>query len=70
MPRPSRKPAASGPKSGPRPRQIKVVSTPEWAAWVAEGAAFCRTDVAKLIDAALVLHLKHQGFPKKPPPRI
>jgi hypothetical protein len=36
---------------------------------VNRAAKFCRTDVAKLIDAALIKYLKDGGFDEPPPPR-
>lgn len=66
------------PKKGQKPRpkvdrpvkQIGIRSTPEWADWVREAAKFCRTDVGKLIDAALIRYLRDAGFEEPPPPRI
>jgi hypothetical protein len=54
---------------GPRPTALTIKGTLEWRAWVDEGAEHCRTDVAKLVDAALVHYLKAQGFLKPPPKR-
>jgi hypothetical protein len=53
-----------------KPKTVAVRATGEWAAWVEEGAEYCRTDVAKVIDAAVVEYLKARGFPKPPPRRI
>jgi hypothetical protein len=36
---------------------------------VERGADFCRTDVAKLVDAALVEYLKQRGFDEPAPRR-
>ncbi len=41
----------------------------EWKSWLEAGARFCRTDVAKLIDAALVDYLRARGFKKEAPDR-
>jgi hypothetical protein len=51
-------------------KQIGVRSTREWAEWVERAAAFCRTDVAKLIDTALIKYLKAEGFEEPSPPRV
>ena len=42
---------------------------PEWRDWVDRGAEYCRTDVAKLVDAALVDYLKQRGFDEPAPKR-
>lgn len=52
------------------PRTIGVRATGEWAAWIEKGARFCRTDVAKLVDAAVADYLKAKGFGEPPPERI
>ena len=51
-------------------KQIGIRSTREWAEWVERAAGFCRTDVAKLIDTALIKYLKAEGFEEPSPPRI
>ena len=53
-------------------KKITVVSlkgTPEWRDWLQEGAEQCRTDVAKLMDAAVIEYLVKRGFTKSPPKR-
>jgi hypothetical protein len=40
-----------------------------WRAWVEKGARHCRTDVSKLIDAALIDYLKAKGFEEPAPER-
>jgi hypothetical protein len=52
----------------PRPTVLTIKGSLEWRGWVEEGAIFCRTDVAKLVDAALVEYLKQRGF-EEPAPR-
>lgn len=64
---PKRRPKRSKPSG---PRTIGIRSTGEWADWIERGARFCRTDVAKLIDAAVVEYLKDRGFTDPPPERI
>lgn len=51
-------------------RTVVVRSSGAWADWVEELAKHCRTDVAKLIDAALLGHAKVRGFDKFPPKRV
>jgi hypothetical protein len=48
---------------------MTIKGRPEWRAWVERGADFCRTDVAKLVDAALVEYLKQRGFDEPAPRR-
>jgi hypothetical protein len=60
------------PKKGkPRgPRTIGIRTTGEWADWIERAARFCRTDIAKLIDAAVAEYVKARGFDEPPPERI
>lgn len=59
------------PKAEPlKPKTIGVRATGEWAEWIERGAKHCRTDVAKLIDAAVVDYLRERGFVEPPPERI
>lgn len=51
-------------------KTVGVRSTVEWAEWLDRAAAFCRTDQAKLIDAALADYMKARGFDEPPPPRL
>lgn len=53
----------------PRPTAMTIKGRPEWREWVERGAEFCRTDVAKLVDAALVEYMKQRGFDEPPPRR-
>jgi hypothetical protein len=53
-----------------KPKTIGVRSSPEWAAWLERGAKHCRTDVAKLLDAAAVEYLAARGFKEPPPDRV
>ena len=56
-------------REDPRPTALTVKGRPEWRDWVDRGAEFCRTDVAKLVDAALVEYLKQRGFDESAPKR-
>lgn len=51
------------------PTAITIKGAVEWRTWVNRGAEFCRTDMAKLVDAALVEYLKSRGFLEPPPGR-
>ncbi len=53
----------------PRPTALTIKGRVEWREWVERGAEFCRTDVAKLVDAALVEYLKQKGFEEPAPKR-
>jgi hypothetical protein len=59
------KPKAAG--ENPRPTVMTIKGSTEWREWVERAAKFCRTDVAKLVDAALVEYLKQRGFGEPPP---
>jgi hypothetical protein len=48
---------------------LTIKGRPEWRDWVDRGAEFCRTDAAKLVDAALVEYLKQRGFDEPAPKR-
>jgi hypothetical protein len=56
-------------RENPRPTALTIKGRPEWRDWVDRGAEFCRTDVAKLVDAALVEYLKQRGFDEPAPKR-
>jgi hypothetical protein len=49
---------------------VRVYATARWAEWLERGARHCRTDVAKLIDAAVADYLRARGFDEPPPERI
>lgn len=60
-------------KPGADQREMKTIAvraTKEWADWVEAGAKHCRTDTAKLIDAALEMYLESRGYKDQPPERI
>jgi hypothetical protein len=52
-----------------RPTALTIKGNLEWREWVEQGAKHCRTDVAKLVDAALVDYLKTRGFTQEAPER-
>jgi hypothetical protein len=52
------------------PRTVGVRATGEWADWLERAARHCRTDVAKLLDAAVADYVKLRGFNELPPERI
>jgi len=63
-------------KAGGRPKvdkpkglNLNLKASPGWKAWVDELAEHCRTDVAKVVDAALVDYAKSRGFDKVAPKR-
>lgn len=61
-----KRPATDQPRPGPA---LTIKGSGDWASWVREGAEFCRTDVSKLVDAALIDYLRARGFDKPAPPR-
>ena len=63
------KPKARPTRENPRPTALTIKGRAEWRDWVERGADFCRTDVAKLVDAALVEYLKQRGFDEPAPKR-
>jgi hypothetical protein len=64
---------AAKPKPKAQPDRPAIAVTlrgaPEWKAWIEAGARFCRTDVAKLIDASVVDYLRARGFTEEAPER-
>jgi hypothetical protein len=48
---------------------LTIKGSLDWRAWVDRGAKHCRTDVAKLVDAALIEYLKARGFDEQAPAR-
>jgi hypothetical protein len=58
------------PRDHPRPTALTTKGRPEWRARVERAAGFCRTDAAKLVDAALVEYLKQRGFDEPAPRRL
>jgi hypothetical protein len=58
-------------KKRPDPKDVAFTlrGSPGWKKWVGLLAKHCRTDVAKLIDAALVEYAQSRGFEKEAPER-
>jgi hypothetical protein len=52
-----------------KPTVLAIKGNREWREWVDRGAKHCRTDVAKLVDTALIHYLKDQGFAEPAPER-
>jgi hypothetical protein len=55
--------------SGAKPTALTIRGSLEWREWVERAARYCRTDVAKLVDAALLAYVRGQGFEERPPER-
>lgn len=64
------KQAAARKNEPSKPKTIGVRATGEWAEWIERAARHCRTDIAKLIDAAVVDYVRARGFDEAPPERI
>ena len=64
-----KKTAAKSSTPGAGPTALTIRGNLDWREWVQRGADHCRTDVAKLVDAALVEYLKARGFEETPPKR-
>lgn len=65
-------PKKPGPKPNPegfRDQLIALKCSRSYKQWAERGADYLRTDVSKLVDAALVHYLESLGFPEKPPRR-
>jgi acyl-CoA synthetase (NDP forming) len=69
MGKPKKTAPKAGSKAGAKPTALTIRGSREWREWVERGADFARTDVAKLVDAALVEYLKARGFTEAPPAR-
>jgi hypothetical protein len=61
--------AQGGQPKGPKPTALTIKGSREWREWVDRGADHFRTDVAKLVDAALIRYLKEGGFTEEAPKR-
>jgi hypothetical protein len=68
MARPKGRPKKVG-GLNPRPTALTVKGNLEWRDWVERVAEHCRTDIAKLVDAAIVEYAEKRGFAEKPPRR-
>lgn len=65
----ARRKAGKSGESAPN-RRLSVQASPEWIEYVERGADFCRIDVSKLTDVAIVQYLRAQGFTEQPPKRV
>ncbi len=63
------RPKKAGDKKPGGMKTVAVRATVEWADYVERGAEHCRTDVAKLFDAAVIEYLRARGFTETPPKR-
>lgn len=48
---------------------VNIKTSPEWKAWLDGLTAHCRTDTSKLIDRALILLARAEGYDKEAPQR-
>jgi hypothetical protein len=69
MAKPKAKPKAVKAQTTSGPPALTIRGSLEWRAWVQRASEHCRTDVAKLVDAALIRYMKEQGFSEEPPKR-
>ena len=60
-----------GPQNGPKKAGagLTIRASAGWRAWLEKGAEHYRTDVSKLIDAAVIANSRAQGFTEAPPKR-
>ncbi len=68
-PKVKKKPVEAKKPSGAKPTALTIRGNLDWRDWVERGADHCRTDVAKLVDAALIDYLRAKGFEENPPRR-
>lgn len=54
---------------GPKPTALTIKGSRLWRAWVDGLAKHRRTDVAKVVDAALTEYAEKYGYEEKPPER-
>jgi hypothetical protein len=66
MARPKKKPVKAKTPGGAKPTALTIRGNLDWREWVEWRADRCRTDVAKLVDAALIDYLKAEGFAEDP----
>lgn len=69
MVRPRKPKAIKKPLATDRRQIISIRGTEAWRDWLNRLSEHCRTDAAKLVDAALVAYAKSQGFDEPPPKR-
>ena len=63
------KPAAVEPQAERKAIAVVIKGGPEWKAWLEGLADHCRTDVAKVIDKALIGYAKSEGYNQEAPRR-
>jgi hypothetical protein len=71
-PKPGRKTAKMGrPPSaaGPKYNVLSIRGTAEWRDWLNRLADHCRLKSADVIDRALIVYAKQEGFTEPPPKR-
>jgi hypothetical protein len=52
-----------------KPTAIIIRCSQAWLEWLRRAAKHCRTDAAKLVDAAVADYARRRGFDEKPPER-
>jgi hypothetical protein len=59
------------PKSaeGPKPNVLSIRGSTEWRDWLNELSDHCRLKSADVIDRALIVYAKQEGFAKSAPKR-
>lgn len=68
-PKAKRKQATAKAATGAKPTALTIRGSLDWRGWLERGADHCRTDVAKLVDAAVIEYLRGRGFEEMPPKR-
>lgn len=63
------KPAAVKPQADRKAIAVVIKGGPDWKAWLEGLADYCRTDVAKVIDKALIQYAKTEGYGHEAPRR-
>ena len=48
---------------------VTIKGSPDWKEWIDGLAEYCRLDVAKVIDRAVVDYAKAEGYDRKAPQR-
>ena len=63
------KPAAVKPPAERKAIAVVIKGGPDWKAWLESLADHCRSDVAKVIDKALIGYAKSEGYHQQEPRR-
>lgn len=66
---PKKKPAAPSKTTRGQGAGLTIRASGAWRSWLEEAAGYCRTDVSKLIDAAVLDYVRARGFQTAPPKR-